>query len=53
MSCAETAELISLPFGLWTWVGRRKHEFSYQSYLPGGANVPRWEGTLAQPGEYD
>jgi len=28
MSCAETAELIDLPFGLWTRVSRRKHEFS-------------------------
>jgi len=24
-----------------------------QSYLPGGANMPTWEGTLAPPGEYD
>jgi len=24
-----------------------------QSYLPGGVNVPTWEGTLAPPGEYD
>jgi len=22
------AELINLPFGLWTWVGRRKHKFN-------------------------
>ena len=28
MSCAETAELIDLPFGLWTRVGRRKHKFN-------------------------
>jgi len=28
MSSAETAELIDLPFGLWTRVDRRKHEFS-------------------------
>jgi len=28
MSCAEMAELIDLPFGLWTRVDRRKHEFS-------------------------
>ena len=28
MSCAETAELIDLPFGLWTWVGRRKNKFN-------------------------
>ena len=24
-----------------------------QSYLPGGNNVPTWEGTLVPPGEYD
>ena len=24
-----------------------------QSYLPGGANVPSWEGTLAPPAEYN
>jgi len=34
MSCAKTDDL---PFGLWTWVGPRKH---VQSYLLGGANVP-------------
>jgi len=28
VSCAETAEMIDLPFGLWTRVGRRKHKFS-------------------------
>jgi len=28
MSCAKTAEPSGLPFGLWTWVGRRRHEFS-------------------------
>jgi len=40
VSCAQTAEPIDLPFGLWTRVDRRKH-------------VPTWEGTLAAPGEYD
>jgi len=29
MSCAETAEPIDLPFGLWTQVGRRKDKFSH------------------------
>jgi len=30
MSCAETAEAINLPFGLWTraGAGRRKHKFN-------------------------
>jgi len=28
-------------------------EAQVQSYLPDGANVPLWEGTYAQPGEYD
>jgi len=27
-------------------------EAQIQSYSPGGANVPSWEGTLAPPGEY-
>jgi len=27
VSCAETAKPIGLPFGLWTRVGQRKHEF--------------------------
>jgi len=60
MSCAKTAEAIDLPFGLWTQVRPRKHKFNHiqpqaqiQSYLPGGANVPSWKGTLAPPGEYD
>ena len=25
MSCAKTAEPIEMPFGVWTWVGPRKH----------------------------
>jgi len=32
---------------------RWRHCAQVQSYSPGGANVPSWEGTLAQPGEYD
>jgi len=40
------AEPIDLPFGLWTRVGGDEGS-------PDGANVPSWEGTLAQPGEYD
>jgi len=28
VSCAEMAELIDLPFGLWTRMGRRKHKFN-------------------------
>jgi len=28
VSCAETAESIYLPFGLWTLMDRRKHEFN-------------------------
>jgi len=46
VSCAKTAEPIDLPFGFWIQVDGRKHKFS-------GANVPRWEGTLAPPAEYD
>jgi len=28
VKCAEMAELIDLLFGLWTWVGQRKHKFN-------------------------
>jgi len=28
VNCAETAEPIDLPFGLWTQVGRKKHKFN-------------------------
>ena len=28
VSCAETAEPIDLPLGLWSRVGRRKHKFN-------------------------
>jgi len=28
VSCAKTAEPIDFPFGLWTWVCRRKHMFN-------------------------
>jgi len=28
VSCAETAELIDLAFGLWTWVGQKKLKFN-------------------------
>jgi len=33
VSCAETAELIDLLFGLWTRVGQRKHKFSHISQV--------------------
>jgi len=41
---------IDLPFALNS--GGPK-EAQAQSYLPGCANVPFLEGTLAQPGKYD
>jgi len=28
VTCAKTAELIVMPFGLWTLMGRRKHKFN-------------------------
>jgi len=28
VTCAKSAELIDLPFRLWTLVGRRKHKFN-------------------------
>jgi len=45
------AEPIDLSFGLWTWMGLK--EAQVQSYLPGCASVPSWEGTLVPPDEYD
>ena len=53
VSCAQSAEPIDLPFGLWTRVGLRKHKF--KSYSLGGtiANVQSLEDTLRPPGEYD
>ena len=50
VSCAEMAEPIDLPFGLWTRVGRRKHKFNRVRQV---ADVLKWEGTVAPPGEYD
>jgi len=47
MSCANMAEPINLPFGLWTWVGLK--ETPVQLYSPDGANV----STLAPRGKYD
>ena len=52
------AESIALPFGLWTWVGPRKHKFNRIHQVGhSGATVPSYcalmRGTLVQPGEYD
>jgi len=33
MSCEEAAELIDLPFGLWTQVGQIKHKFNHISQV--------------------
>ena len=51
MSCEQTAEPIDLPF--WVVDSGGLKEARVQSYLPGGANVCTWEGTLAPPGEYE
>jgi len=42
MSWAKMAEPINLLFGLWTWVGQKKHKFKRVQ-----------KGTLAPPGKYD
>jgi len=39
VNAAKTAEAIEMPFGLWTWVGPKKH------VLDGSADPP-WEGTV-------
>jgi len=51
VSCAKMAEVIDLPFGLWTAGGPKVAQV--HSYSPGCNNVPSCEGTMAQPGEYD
>jgi len=50
MSPAKTAEPIEMPFGLTVEDLGGPKEAQVQSHWPGGANVPSWEGTLAQPG---
>jgi len=40
-------------FAVWTVDSGGPKEPLVQSYSPGGANVPTWEGTWASPGEYD
>jgi len=41
-------------FAVWIVDSGGPKEAQVQSYLPGSANVPTWEGsTLAPPGEYD
>jgi len=37
--CAKTAELIEMLFGLWTWVGPRKHALDW-------AQIPHAKGQL-------
>jgi len=37
--CSKTVELIEMPFGLWTWVGPRKH-------ILDGAQIPHAKGQL-------
>jgi len=38
MSCAKIAELIRMPFGMWTWVGMRK--------VLDGVQIPTSEGAI-------
>ena len=39
MSCAKTAELIEMPFGVWTQVGPRKHVLDGDAYWRNLANT--------------
>jgi len=39
VSPAKTAEPIELPFGLWTWFGRKNHVLDFRP-------DPLWEGAL-------
>jgi len=38
MSCAKMAELIMMPFGMWTWVGLRN--------VLDGVQIPKSEGAI-------
>ena len=40
-------------FAIWIVDSGGPKEARVQSYSPGGANVPTWEGTLTPPDEYD
>jgi len=40
-------------FAVWVMDSGGPKEAQLLSYMPGGANVPSMEGTLATPGEYD
>jgi len=40
-------------FAFWVVDSTGPKEAQVQLYSLGGANVPRWKGTLAPPGEYD
>jgi len=52
VNCAEMAEPVYLPFGLWTRVGGRKHEFNRIRQV--ARMCPHaWKGTLSPSGEYD
>jgi len=43
VSCAETAETIDLPFGLWTLVCRRKHKFNrIRQVVPMCPSLAHW-----------
>jgi len=40
-------------FAVWVVDSGGPKEAQVQSYSPGGAHMPTWEGTLAPPGEYN
>jgi len=50
VSCAKTAKPIDCRLDCGLEWAEAAH---FQSYSPGGANVPSWEDTLPSPGEYD
>jgi len=39
MNCAKTAEPIEMPFGMWTWVGPRKHVLYKSAHWRNVANT--------------
>ena len=50
VSCTKMAELINLPFGLWTRVGRRKHKFNRVRHTPShGGSEPLFNTCFLGP----
>jgi len=52
-SAVSCSKMANDRFAVWIVDSGGPKEATLQSYSPGGANVPSWEGTVSQPGEYN